>query len=82
MVPNHAKHYIYCCGIPKTLTVFYTEYKLTFDFSYVSLLLQTTLFCVRIVLFEQAVLVGDIRLRATNVYLMIYSYQAKDKRVF
>ena len=57
------------------------ELKLIFDLSYVNLLLQTTLFCVLIVLFEQVVLVGDIRLPATNVYRMLYSYQAKDKSV-
>lgn len=55
------------------------ELKLIFDLSYVNLLFQTTLFCVLIVLFEQVVLVGDIRLPATNVYRMLYSYQAKDK---
>ena len=43
------------------------ELKLIFDLSYVNLLLQTTLFCVLIVLFKQVVLVGDIRLPATNV---------------
>ena len=57
------------------------ELKLIFDLSYVNLLLQTTLFCVLIVLFEQVVLVGDIRLPATNVYRILYSYQAKDKSV-
>lgn len=57
------------------------ELKLIFDLSYVNLLFQTTLFCVLIVLFEQVVLVGDIRLPATNVYRMLYSYQAKDKSV-
>ena len=57
------------------------ELKLIFDLSYVNLLFQTTLFCVFIVLFEQVVLVGDIRLPATNVYRMLYSYQAKDKSV-
>ena len=57
------------------------ELKLIFDLSYVNLLFQTTLFCVLIVLFEQVMLVGDIRLPATNVYRMLYSYQAKDKSV-
>ena len=57
------------------------ELKLIFDLSYVNLLLQTTLFCVLIVLFKQVVLIGDIRLPATNVYRMLYSYQAKDKSV-
>ena len=57
------------------------ELKLIFDLSYVNLLFQTTLFCVFIVLFEQVVLVGDIRLPATNVYRILYSYQAKDKSV-
>ena len=57
------------------------ELKLIFDLSYVNLLFQTTLFCVLIVLFEQVVLVGDIRLPATNVYRILYSYQAKDKSV-
>ena len=57
------------------------ELKLIFDLSYVNLLFQTTLFCVLIVHFEQVVLVGDIRLPATNVYRILYSYQAKDKSV-
>ena len=57
------------------------ELKLIFDLSYVNLLFQTTLFCVFTVLFEQVVLVGDIRLPATNVYRILYSYQAKDKSV-
>ena len=57
------------------------ELELIFDLSYVNLLFQTTLFCVLIVHFEQVVLVGDIRLPATNVYRMLYSYQAKDKSV-